>query len=86
MVFLNVEFSVGSAWVVAVSMRVGFRCSDNLVHPEHRVRTLNLYQSETALYTWLNRKNIMNLGKRCSWQNKNVYGIRSVDMNKIYKG
>ena len=28
-------------------------------------------------------KNIVNLGKRCSWQNKNVYGIRRVDMKNL---
>jgi len=45
-----------SAWVVAVSMRLGFRFSDGSVHPEHRVRTPNVYQSKPALHTWLDRK------------------------------
>ncbi len=39
--FFNVPFSVDSAWVVVVSMRIGFRFSDGSVHPEHRVRTPN---------------------------------------------
>ena len=33
--FVNV--SVGAAWVVAVSMPIGFRFSDISVHPEHPV-------------------------------------------------
>ena len=56
MIFFNALFSVGSAWVVAVSMRISFRFSDGSVHPEHRVRTLNVYQStelKPALYTYV---------------------------------
>ena len=64
MIFFNVPFSVGSAWVVAVSMRIGFPFSDVSVHPEHRVRTLNVYQSKPALYPWLNR------GKHCELEKK----------------
>ena len=64
MIFFNVPFSVGSAWVVAVSMRIGFRFSDGSVHPEHRVRTPNVYQSKPALYTWLDRKKHCELGKK----------------------
>ena len=33
-VFFNVPFSVGSAWVVAVTMPIGFRFSDGSVHPD----------------------------------------------------
>ena len=64
MISFNVPFSVGSAWVVAVSMRIGFRFSDGSVNPEHRVRTMNVYQSKPALYTWLDRKKHCELGKK----------------------
>ena len=64
MISFNVPFSVGSAWVVAVSMRIGFRFSDGSVQREHRVRTLNVYQSKPALYTWLDRKKHCELGKK----------------------
>ena len=59
----NVPFSVGSAWVVAVSMLIGFRFSYGSVHPERPVRTLNVDQSKPTLYTWLDRNKHCELGK-----------------------
>jgi hypothetical protein len=38
-IFVNVPFSVGSVWVVAVTMPKVFRFSDGSEHPEHRIRT-----------------------------------------------
>ena len=55
---------MGSAQVVAVSMPIGLCFSYSSVHPEHRVRTLNVHQSKPALYTWLDRKKHCELGEK----------------------
>ena len=37
-IVFNVPFYVGSAWVVPVTMQIGFRFPYGAEHPEHRVR------------------------------------------------